>query len=148
MLAQFKKGLLAPNDGDFLAALSDLHGAIGGGHPNAKGKLANAVSIASGQALSFDLAVAGFKAMALLYSLTGAATTDLATGCQPYLDDDATPFVRGLPNAVVQGPTIAAGVITQISTYQDVFGVEKVKVGVTNNNAGPQTLTIVYFLQK
>ena len=117
------------------------------GHPYAKGKTHNAVSIPAGQSVGVDLVTAGYSVLRLLIRMTATAAGDLVPGVSPYEDDGTTlnqpPTLVGTGNAVV----LAGGVDYQTLWYT-LAGVDKVNVRIGNANAAAQTATCVYFLQK
>lgn len=98
-------------------------------------------AIAAAQTLSFDVDCAGDDQLDVYATMTGGAAGDLTVVVRPY---------RGANNATIQpgmllqatrtnGPTLSAGSVSFEGQW-DVSGVNKVRVDITNNNAGAQTV--------
>lgn len=118
-------------------------------HEYAKGKTHNAVSIGGGGAfVDVDLVTAGFNRLKLQMRMTAAAAGDLVPRVIAYEDDGVTANNDGgIWAPFVSGPALSAGVTYWAAMYE-LGGVDKVSVRMSNANAGAQTGTCVYFLQK
>jgi hypothetical protein len=96
-------------------------------------------AINAGASLDKDLDVNDNQILSIQVAMTGAIAGDLTVAVFPFMGDGTTVNQAVLPAVRSTGPTFAAGVNWYNAEY-DVSGLEKVRVRVTNNNAGAQTL--------
>lgn len=124
------------------AALNE--GMIAGQSINGSGATYDMVGQGVGTPASPDtrIWVGGDSTLVVQADMTGAAVGDLGVQVNAYEADNATINPQPLP--VVQQPTtnpaLAGGHVYFYAQY-DVTGVEMVRIRLTNNNAGVQTIT-------
>lgn len=121
--------------------------AIVGSHVYSQQKTHNAVVIAFGATSAADLVTTGFQTLLLAARMTAGAASDLAVAVQPYEDDGTTLFAQNLPTQTIG--TVAAALSGGVSRLQNAYsllGVSKVNIQITNNHAGPETVTCVAYL--
>jgi hypothetical protein len=77
--------------------------------------------------------------------MTGGAAADIGVTCEPIGPDGSTPLLISLPVVNSSPPTFAGGHAYFSATY-DVSGLDAVRLGIKNNNAGAQTVTMSWRL--
>jgi hypothetical protein len=82
----------------------------------------------------------GDSTLVIEVDMTGGANGDLGLQVNPYEADDATIMPIAVPQVQGVGPTLNGGHVYQYAQF-DVTGLEYVRVRITNNNAGGQTIT-------
>jgi hypothetical protein len=82
----------------------------------------------------------GDSTLVVEVDMTGGAVGDLTVAVNPYEADDATVMPIAVPQVQGVGPTLVGGHVYQYAQF-DVTGIEYVRVRITNNNAGGQTIT-------
>jgi hypothetical protein len=83
----------------------------------------------------------GESDLTVIVQMTGAAVGDLGVQVNPYAMDHATVIPMPLPvsSAPATNPAFAGGKVYFVATF-DVSGYDMVRVRLTNNNAGGQTI--------
>lgn len=98
---------------------------------------------AAGGTVTYDLDTEGFDKLLLAVQMNGAADADLTVAIKIFLQDGSgARHGRSLPLVRSSGPTHVGGVVSFIGQY-DLCGVDRVRIDITNNNAGVQNLTDV-----
>jgi hypothetical protein len=98
-----------------------------------------AAAIAAAGNNDTDILSGGDSTLAVEVEMTGAAVSDLTVSVQPYESDAATVMPVSMPVVQSVGPTVNAGKVYYYAQF-DVTGVDKVRLRITNNNAGGQTI--------
>lgn len=100
---------------------------------------ATGVSLATGATKDMDFLCQNRSILAVQADMNGAANADLGIAVFPFEEDLTTVSGVALAAEKSTGPTFAGGKVTYVGRY-DVTALRKVRVRVTNNNAGTQTL--------
>jgi hypothetical protein len=125
-------------------------------HPYAKGKAIDlgATPLGTGATSTADLVTTGFATLIALWRIGNATTPatalgDLTAFISPYEDDGSTVFpTAATPDLVVVAAALSGNFAVAGRRYT-LGGIDKVKISLTNNNAGGlQGARAVYFLQK
>src|SRR5690349_9883478 len=94
------------------------------------------VSLATGTSSTFDVEVAGTDWIVVQAKLAGgSADGDLGVTVAPYEDDNTTLTGFTIAPGPTAGPTNQSGTVRYYGQY-DVIGIGRVRITVTNNNAG------------
>jgi hypothetical protein len=104
-----------------------------------RGKV-EAQAIASGANFDQDVPCGGASTLVVQVDMTAGAAGDLSVAVQPYEGDNLTVAPIGIPVTNSVGPTLSGGHDYFYAQY-DVTAVDKVRVRITNNNVGAQTIT-------
>jgi hypothetical protein len=96
-------------------------------------------SLASGASTQQDVGVSGSDELTVEVDMNGAATGDLTVSVYPYESDGTTLMPITVPIIGSTGPTFVTSRVYFIGHY-DVSATERVRITITNNNAGAQTL--------
>jgi hypothetical protein len=105
-----------------------------------KGKVEGAAIGGAGGTVVLEVPCPLVSTLVVEADMTGAVNGDLGVAVQPYEVDGVTLLGVNLPTVQNVGPTFAGGRVTQFSQY-DVTAIDKVRITLTNNNAGAQTVT-------
>ena len=100
----------------------------------------SAVALGAGATQVFDVVLGGQTTMVVQADLTATAANDLAVVVFPYEADGATLSGAAIPAVQSGGPTLTGGHSYFYGEY-DILSLDKVRVVITNNNVGAQTLT-------
>lgn len=99
------------------------------------------VAIAGGGANNdTDILCVDRSTLVVQVDMTGAAVGDLGVQLNPYEADNATIMPVSIPPIRTIGPNLSGGHDYFYAEY-DVSGLDKVRLRITNNNAGAQTIT-------
>lgn len=121
--------------------------ALVGNHSFLQQKTHSAVVIAWGATSAVDLVVSGWPTLLLAVRMTASVVGDITVAVQPYEDDGTTLFAQNLPTQATG--TVAAAVVGGVVRLQNAYsllGVSKVNVQITNNHAGPETVSAIAYL--
>lgn len=111
------------------------------------GKTHNAVAILTASQAVANLVTTGYEWLTLKARMTAGAAPDLALEVRAFEDDGSTLFDVVLPADASVAPALSGGVSR---TFQRIRlgGAAKVEVRAKNANAGTQTATVSYDLQR
>jgi hypothetical protein len=87
-----------------------------------------------------DLLTQGASTLVVEVDMTGGASGDLTVQVLPFQADAATLMGVAIAPVTATGPTLAAGHVYYTAQF-DVTAYDKVRVRLTNNNVGAQTIT-------
>lgn len=104
-----------------------------------RGKQAGA-AIAPAANNDTDILCQGDSTLTVEADMTGAASGDLTVQVLPFEADATTLAGVAIAPVTATGPTFAAGRVTYIAQF-DVTAYDKVRIRLTNNNVGAQTVT-------
>ncbi len=97
-------------------------------------------SIGTGVNNDTDVLCQGDSTLTIEVDMTGAATGDLTVQVLPFESDAVTVMGVALPPVNAAGPTFGSGRVTYLAQF-DITAFDKVRIRITNNNAGTQTIT-------
>lgn len=102
-----------------------------------------ATAMGTGTTQVLDVECADMDCLVVGYDMNGAALSDVKVDVQPYKEDGTTLMAAGvfIPPVKSAGPILSGGKIQGIYWY-DTAGIWKVRVTLTNRNAGTQTLNM------
>lgn len=86
-----------------------------------------------------DIPCGGDTTLTVQVDMNGTASGDLAVSVFPFEADNATVAPIAIPVLRSTGPTLAAGKVYYYAQF-DVQALERVRIRITNNNAGTQTI--------
>jgi hypothetical protein len=104
-----------------------------------RGKQAG-VAIAPAANNDVDILCQGDSTLTVEVDMTGAATTDLTVQVLPFEADAATIMGVAIAPVTATGPSLSGGHVYYIAQF-DVTAYDKVRIRITNNNVGAQTIT-------
>lgn len=82
----------------------------------------------------------GDSTLVVQVDMTAGAAPDLGVQVNPYEADGITVAPIALPTVLTVGPTLSGGHAYLYAQY-DVSALDVVRIRITNNNAGAQTIT-------
>lgn len=106
-----------------------------------RGKVEGQAISGGGGTFTVDVPAARKATLTVQVDMTGAVAGDLTVAAQPYELDASTLLGLNLPVVGSTGPTAIGGTRVAFYAQYDVSGVDKVRLLITNNNAGAQTIT-------
>lgn len=109
--------------------------------------LATDVPVGTGATVTGSLDVRRLGSLTVAYKLSGTVTPADLTPVDPLPYDNSSPPVQltvGLPPTFAVAPASDGANVVAMRSY-DVRGIEKVKMGVKNNNAGTLNISVVVF---
>lgn len=98
-----------------------------------------AVAIGAGGTNDTDIQVGGDGTLVLQVQMTGAAAGDLTAVMFPFEADNLTIMPIAIPPMNSIGPTLNGGKVYYYAEF-DVSSLERVRLRLTNNNVGAQTI--------
>lgn len=106
-----------------------------------KGQATGTAIGAAGGVVDTDIPTVDRSTLTTMVDMTGAVAGDLTITLILLENDGSTSLGAGLAPVRSVGPTAVGG--TRVTFYGewDVSGLDKVRLRVVNNNAGPQTIT-------
>jgi hypothetical protein len=98
------------------------------------------VSIGTGANNDTDILTQGVSTLVVQVDMTGGAAGDLTVQVLPFEIDAVTLMGVAIAPVTSTGPTLSGGHVYYTAQY-DVTAYDKVRIRITNNNAGTQTIT-------
>jgi hypothetical protein len=100
----------------------------------------SAVAINAAANNDTDLLTQGASTLVVEVDMTGGASGDLTVQILPFQADALTLMGVAIAPVTATGPTLSGGHVYYTAQF-DVTAYDKVRVRITNNNAGAQTIT-------